>query len=421
MIKTDCKTGSMRNSIDAWLPKRLIAFIFVVFCIPASVVHGEMPGVGDIAIHGFVSQGYMISSDNNFFAQTAAGTFEFNEMGLNFITHIPEYRLRIGAQLFARDLGQIGNDEILLDWAVGEYHWRDWLGITAGKIKVPHGLYNETRDADMLRTFIFLPQGVYNESWRDVIAATKGAGIYGNASLMQAGRLAYRAQIGTVTIDPDSGPALHFNDQVSGGLSANVTDINVKNANAASLQWMPPIENLRFGFSAWMLGFDAKIDTSNLPFDTDFSLDAKAYTFSTEYTWENLVVAAEYTRVNWEIEPTNPDIMALNPGFEPNFYSQGYYISAAYRFAEYFEAGAYYSVYYPDNFDREGRTQAVFHRSWLKDGCLSTRFDINSNWLFKLEGHLMNGTAILLEADNPEGFGLNPHWFLFSAKITFHF
>lgn len=35
--------------------------------------------------------------------------------------------------------------------------------------------------------------------------------------------------------------------------------------------------------------------------------------------------------------------------------------------------------------------------AYLKDICLSNRFDITGNWVFKLEGHLMDGSALMMK------------------------
>lgn len=67
----------------------------------------------------------------------------------------------MGMQLFAFDRGNYGRDKVTIDWAYGDYRVNDWLGFRAGKVKIPLGLYNEARDNDALRTFIFLPQQAY--------------------------------------------------------------------------------------------------------------------------------------------------------------------------------------------------------------------------------------------------------------------
>ena len=128
---------------------------------------------GEIDIHGFLSQGYLKSDHNNLFAETEEGTFQFNEMGISFSTEVIEH-LNIGMQFFAMDLGNFGNDRITIDWAFGDYRWRDYLGIRVGKIKIPHGLYNEYRDVDSVTSLILYPVGAYNESWREVTSAAFG-------------------------------------------------------------------------------------------------------------------------------------------------------------------------------------------------------------------------------------------------------
>jgi hypothetical protein len=163
-IYISTKEDDMRN-----LKIYLGCFLALCFAVTAGPVSAEQ----GVAIHGFVSQGYMKSSDNNFQTDTDNGSFEFNEMGLNFVYDTGE-NVKVGAQLFARDLGEIGNDTVGVSWAFGDYKWRDWLGVRAGIMKLSTGLYSETRDVDSLRTSILLPQSVYNEWFRDVGQGAKG-------------------------------------------------------------------------------------------------------------------------------------------------------------------------------------------------------------------------------------------------------
>ncbi len=59
---------------------------------------------------------------------------------------------------------------------------------------------------------------------------------------------------------------------------------------------------------------------------------------------------------------------------------EGYYGGASYRFSNWFEIGTYYAVFY---WNREKREDDVFN--FQNDWALSTRFDINEHWIFKLE------------------------------------
>src|SRR5262245_6462658 len=121
----------------------------------ASTASGQ--DASGIAIHGFASQGYLHSSDNRLFsAPTDQGTFAFTDEAVN-VTWQGSPRLRIGAQIFARDLGSQGNHRPTFDWALGDYRWRDWLGVRAGRLKLPMGLYSTVIDADAARPEILQP------------------------------------------------------------------------------------------------------------------------------------------------------------------------------------------------------------------------------------------------------------------------
>jgi hypothetical protein len=450
----------------------LIITILIMISVAGNIYAYEYQGID---IRGFISQGYLYSTDNNFFADTEDGTPQFNEAAINFSADVSD-RLRLGLQFLARDMGSIGNNEVLLDWAIADYRWRDWMGVMVGNMKFVHGLYNETRDVDMLRTFVFLPQSVYNETWRESIASVQGASIYGDISLGDAGSLTYDVQYGTVNIAPDKGAARLLEDQwpfrTKLGLSIDIDRIDVDYTYTGSLKWVTNVEGLVLGTSTWRYKFDADCTTM---YDTThpsyamflfednlgvlntqltvspsvFTADAETYTGSVEFTWRNLVFAAEYMRTTYQLEIKN-DLFSSTGAFHGSLVSNGadvsddgtveidrfsavgYYLSLAYRFTPWFELGAYYSEYYPNEDDKDGKERvqkgldAEDYRGWLKDICVTTRFDVSENWIFKLEGHKMNGAAIMLGVDNPapEDSSQDRYeedWYLFAAKATYNF
>ncbi len=137
----------------------------------AAPAHAQLD---DLFISGFVSQGYFNSSGNEYLIdKSEKGSAEFNEAALVFYSQ-PTDRVRIGVQLFARDFGNNGNNVVVLDWAFGDYQWKDELGFRVGKVRLPWGLYNQVRDVDVARDQIFLPQSVYNEDFRDFLLAGNG-------------------------------------------------------------------------------------------------------------------------------------------------------------------------------------------------------------------------------------------------------
>lgn len=234
--------------------KRTLVVLFSVLLgiiWTGSIQAMEFDEMGGVDIHGFISQGYLKSDENNFFADTKKGTTQFNEAGINFSTDVTE-KLRIGLQLFARDLGNIGNNDVILDWAVADYRWRDWLGMRIGNMKFMNGLYNETRDVDMLRTCIFLPSSVYNETWRESNGIIQGGGLYGELPLKAAGSFSYGLQYGTVNMPKDGGAAKLAADQWP-LKSRDITPLLSKSAAAAGTT----IPGLNFGLNSSLTALNA--------------------------------------------------------------------------------------------------------------------------------------------------------------------
>ena len=61
------------------------------------------------------------------------------------------------------------------------------------------------------------------------------------------------------------------------------------------------------------------------------------------------------------------------------------------------------------------------HRAYQRDLAVSLRFDVNEHWLFKLEGHYLDGTADLNSTDQPDIANRAARWGLFLAKTTLSF
>src|SRR5437016_4387644 len=115
----------------------------------------------DFQVHSFASQGFAYSSDNNYLTmKTSQGSFAFTDFGANISTQITD-KFRVGAQLYDRNIGNLGNWHPQLDWAMADYKFKDWFGVRAGKVKTALGLYNDAQDVEALYTWAVLPQSLY--------------------------------------------------------------------------------------------------------------------------------------------------------------------------------------------------------------------------------------------------------------------
>ncbi len=373
---------------------------------------------GDLQLHGFASQGVAKSSGNNFFNGTRRGSADFNEFGLAAVDHVNN-DLTIGMQIFARDFGNEGRDDVTIDWAYGDYHWRDWLGIRAGKIRTPLGLYNEARDIDLARTTILLPQlSIYNESTRDIAESFIGAELYGDVDARAAGSCDYAAFAGGVQLPADNG----IKDQVDNIPVFSVTDVTVKDVGGAQLFWNTPLPGLRLGGTYyrvdWAFAGTATLPTRSGPVTLPTSADINTCfsVASAEYTWHRLYLASEFSNARTQAVD---NLTAIKP---IDVTRTGWYVLAGWHFNRWLSAAGSYTV---DHYS--GNTPTATELTYQKDAALALRFDLDPHWVLKLEGHAITGDAALLRQDNPQAinaagaFMPEQHWYMAMAKTTFSF
>ncbi len=405
------------KKIGFWM---VAAWASVVWC-------GELAAfdLGEVRVNGFVSQGYLESSGNNFLADSKGGTTQINEAGLAVTSRVND-RLRIGLQFLSRDLGVEGDNEVLLDWGLADYRHRDWLGLRVGKVKLPIGLYNEGRDSDFLRPMAFLPQGIYDENKRNLLVAVQGGAVYGNVGAGPLGDFDYQFYYGELNFPDDSGQSRGLNMQATGlakkmGLGV-VTKFSADNdyAYGGSIIYNTPLEGLRLGASQFegKTNFDIKL----LNMATGAASSAMGQgrnkdfvVYSLEYAMPSLTAAFEYTEYSAQVEMFGKPL--------PGGRSQGGYGLLTWRFVDQVALSVLYDVHYADKHDHDGgnfvKQGKPDFMGWRKDFGVGLRYDVNDNWLVKVEWHDVDGAALGLSVVNPEG--LEENWSYFIAKMSFNF
>ncbi|XSG83974.1 MAG: hypothetical protein ACPW60_09535, partial [Methylohalobius sp. ZOD2] len=157
-----------------------------VFLGWSSICGAEEQGwLGTAQIHGFLSQGFVLTSANNFYGDSESGSLDFTEAGVNLSVR-PYGPLMLAAQGVFRRVGRINPNEFRLDYALADYaFWSGTegrAGIMLGRVKNPLGFYNETRDVAFTRPTIFLPQSIYFDRTRNLGLASDGLQLYGEYS-----------------------------------------------------------------------------------------------------------------------------------------------------------------------------------------------------------------------------------------------
>lgn len=373
----------------------------------------------NIQFGGFISQGYLDSTNNNYPVATKSGTFDFREEALNASATFGAH-LRVGAQVFAQKLGKYGDDKPLLDWAIVDYNFRPEIGVQVGRLKHPRGLYSDVLDVDMVRPFIFLPQSNYDARLRDYQASFDGAKIYGSISVGQ-NSFDYKVFYGDIPMKTDSGIADYFNASSLFAVPPGATSLTLDSVRGAALNWNTPVAGLRFGlYYSTLSHLFVSGAFRQVPIWTS-SIDIVKIEYngvSAEYTSGPWTFAGEYLVSKIDTLLTLPPQLGMPPSTGKSG-ARDYYVSVARRLGNKFEVGAYYSVS-KNGYSIAGDPPSDVDRS---DWTAAVRYDLNDHLLFKLEIHSINGTRNLT---NVPGISNPPtsrkdSMVLFAAKTTLSF
>jgi hypothetical protein len=375
----------------------------------------------EVQIHGFFSQGFVHTNGNNWLTMNTSniGSGEFTDFGANASSQITD-KFRIGAQIYDRNLGQLGKWHPSLDWAVASYRFKPWLGVRAGKIKTTIGIYNDTQDLEFLRTPALLPQSVYPADLRDSTIAHTGGDVFGDISLQKykMGSVSYTGYVG------------HRKDSQYGGYPLLLSQYGIQVTSYGGLQyggdlrWQTPAKGLLIGASRMNEDITGK---GSVPFGPE----AFPYSETSKSDWTNQYYA-QYMKGKFQVDTEYRrywrDQMVFSGASEVQTDVRGWYVAGTYRVIKWFSAGAYYSRYtiaVPLDQSQDGTQDTSPPGQHDYDKVVTGRFDINRYLYFKVEGHFMNGYGGtdypngFYTQENPNGFQPNTRALVLKTGVSF--
>jgi hypothetical protein len=304
----------------------IVPLALVCLCAGATMLRAQEFKLFDrkVQIHGFASQGFVYTDQNNWLTMHSShGSGAFTDFGVNVSTQITD-KLRVGAQVYDRNLGNLGEWHPMLDWAFVDYRFKLWFGVRGGEVKTVLGLYNDTQDLDFLRTFALLPQSVYPTDLRDSTIAHRGGDIYGDISL--------RHGLGDLTYTVYGG---HRSDSIYSGYAYISSEFGVNKPHYGGLQyggdlrWNSPLRGLLIGASRMNEDTSGKGTFANpavSPEPLPYSQASKAVwtnQFYSEYIWGRLQIDSEYRRYLY-------DIVINRNLLQTSIDTRGWYVSGSY-------------------------------------------------------------------------------------------
>ncbi len=391
----------------------LRVFSLTALCALSAVAQFKVAGK-DVQVHAFFQQGFLASTGNNFLTmQTKGGSFAMTDGGFNIGAKLTP-KLRVGAQAFSRNIGDLGNGNVRLDWAFADYKFNDYIGIRGGQVKTTIGLFNDTQDMEFIHTFALLPQSLYPTDLRASTISHQGGDLYGDINLRKAGRLSYVLYGGMLPEDRQGGYFF--------GLAPN-SPLNYFSSwiKGSDVRWATPLSGLTVGYSAFITGGvgTAKLKAFNgrpvpgglaFRFDVDKSND---HTLYADYQRGKFRTFAEWRKT---------DAITRITGFPSplsNKNSTAWYAAASYRVHSKVELGGYYSSYIYN------RNLSYTPDNSMRGPVLSARFDLTRYWNFKVEEHFIDGYGNRLgfrsfyPQVNARGFKDNTNVFIIRTGVTF--
>lgn len=408
---------------------QIFGLIVLLFCTGEPGLQAQEFNLFDrtVQVHGFASQGFVYTGANNWLTMnSSAGSGAFTDFGINVSTNVTD-NLRVGAQLYDRNLGQLGQYHPSLDWAVVDYRFRSWLGFRGGKVKTILGLYNDTQGLDFLHPFALLPQSVYPIDLRDATIAHLGGDVYG--------RLIFNPHVGDLSYTVYAG---HRNDSIYSGYPYLLTQFGTHLKSYGGLQygldlrWNTPLKGLLIGASRMNEDITGKGTAANLFGPGGGTV---SYSEASRADWTNQFYG-EYIvgklRIDSEYRRYFRDEIIFSGTSENVTDVRGWYVSGTCRVIKRLESGSYYSRYSitsvlggPVLAFGSSQTDTSLPQNHIYDKVISARIDLNKLWDVKIEGHFMNGYGDSTYPDgfypqvNPQGFKPNTNALVIKTGFNF--
>ena len=399
------------------LNNRIVTGIMVtVLCWYIPKVTQALELFDDFQFHGFLTQGYFLTSDNRIFGTSdTGGSFDYTEAGLTG-SWIPDNDFRLAAQVLFRRAGAGHQHDVELDFGLLDYTFFSTfnyqLGLRLGRFKIPYGFYNDTRDVLFTRPTILLPQSIYPDATRDLSISADGGLVYGD----------YRNERGNLSLEFGVGIPRSVNVDTELAILGFDFPGNTFSKPSYIGRLSYEMDGGKYYMAISSARVDTRYDPKFLPPD-DLSAGKDLFTpviLSAQYNQEKLSLTAEYA-----VRPVKDT--GFGEGLDRDIIGESYYLQAQYRFNENLQAILRYDVFYNNRDDRDGKkfeanTLYPAHTQFAKDWTIGLRYYINSSFLVAAEYHYINGTVWIAPLqDNSNPFDLEQRWHLFAIAAGFRF
>ncbi|MEA3406208.1 MAG: hypothetical protein U9R28_10795 [Pseudomonadota bacterium] len=422
-------------------------------------------------LHGFFSQGYVYSPDNDFAGSDSEdGGFNFREIGINGSWNANE-QFRVTGQLLSRTMDEVDDGQVRVDFLLADYlaysGEQSTFGIRLGRVKNELGVYNSTRDIPSARPGVNVPNAIYFDAFRDTMISTDGLNFYGSV-FSGVGTLNWSAFTGSTELEskvmenylfaqdiqgkfdevglsglklnfsPSRQPSLNFGISLL-KLDTNMSDLQTAAQAGYALQTSDPVTDaatyaatpVEYGglglvpetdgqFEQYV-GQAAQKEASDNYEDYITAVDMEALfaILSVQYAYADWLFSAEYLIIDSDI-----DLGLLGSLVPIETTTEGYVLQAEWFFKESLTAMLRYEELYLLNDDRDGSKSArdndPYH-GYGKGLTIGLGWDITTDWRLTGQMSTNEGTVWLPSYDGFENEDIKKHWKTYMLQIAYQF
>lgn len=367
------------------------------------------------AYYGFLTQGYTKTTGNNYYGKSiGSGSFDFHELGLGGNLIIGD-RTRISGLIMERSAGKNDHDGLRLDYLHADIGVGQWLGgdvdLMLGRVKIPIGFYNETRDVAKTRPSIILPQPIYFENNRRFVINSDGVA------------LNWRTQ---------TGPHSYWFTLMHS--AANGVDRPESERAFLGRDWPGELkakysQAIRIWYDNDDLGTTAQLvlAANNNVYQPAVSDPLPGGRVPARGGWLSL----QKRLASWSITSEIFRFNVYAKGFQPvlpemNNRMLGWYIMPNWNINQTLEVYARYDEAYIDFGDKQGTKLAAMtkrpaHNFFAKSWMLGGKYHLGQKQELAVEYHWVDGTRTLMFEDNLDLSAQSRYWNVLAAQYTITF
>ena len=387
--------------------------------------------IHDINWHGFISQNFVATDENNYLGSSSDGSFKSNEAALNGSWRASE-SLQLSLQGIYKQIGNAKPKGTRLDYAIADLRVVDnfsyGVGLRAGRLKNPYGFFNETRDVAATNTSILLPESIYIDYLSQLFRTSDSVGLYSHAEI-EGGTISLVAQIGRPILNDDIISTLVGGNPTDGDIDDERIAIAKVGYEHGSGLWRAALSYIRFDG-------DFRPATGDADFLQEGDITIQQALFSLEFNFDQWQFITEIQRRNTDIKSVF--------SFSPNFYEKNlsYYLQVGYNFTPEWKLYLRRDEAFRYKDDRHGNDYAKgleglnaflstnmlpyrfdnqHHSAFAKDTTLGFRYSPSFEWSFAMEVHNIDGTYWLPDLENPDVSKQKRYWNMFLAQIAYRF